>query len=73
MDWKLGDTNDLKEWIEKLAGASDERRTELLDLRKEICQMKLSFEAMQKKWTTSKASWRRWRSKQHGHKTYGYY
>jgi hypothetical protein len=49
MDWKLGDTNDIKEWIEKLAGASDERRTEISDLKIEIRNMKLSIEIIQKK------------------------
>jgi predicted nucleic acid-binding Zn-ribbon protein len=49
MDWKLGDTKDLKEWIEKLAGVSDERRTEISDLRNEICQIRQSIESMQKK------------------------
>jgi predicted nucleic acid-binding Zn-ribbon protein len=49
MDWKLGDTKDLKEWIEKLAGASAERRAEISDLRNEICQIRQSVDAMQKK------------------------
>ena len=49
MDWKLGDTKDLKEWIEKLAGASDERRIEISDLRNEICQIRQSVDSMQKK------------------------
>jgi len=49
VDWKLGDTKDLKEWIEKLAGASDERRIEISDLRNEICQIRQSVDSMQKK------------------------
>ena len=49
MDWKLGDTQDLKEWIEKLAGASAERKVEFSDLMNEISQIKHSIEAMQKK------------------------
>jgi predicted nucleic acid-binding Zn-ribbon protein len=49
MDWKLGDTQDLKEWIEKLAGASAERKTEISDLKHEIAQIRQSIDAMQKK------------------------
>lgn len=49
MDWKLGDTQDFKEWIEKLAGASAERKAEFSDLKNEISQIKHSIEAMQKK------------------------
>jgi predicted nucleic acid-binding Zn-ribbon protein len=49
MDWKLGDTQDLKEWIEKLAGSSAERKAEISDLRNEICQIRQSIDTMQKK------------------------
>lgn len=47
-DWRLGDTDDLKKWIEKLAGASEERRTEIADLREELKGIHRSVEAMQK-------------------------
>ena len=59
MDWKLGDTKDLKEWIEKLAGASDERRIEISDIRNEICQIRQAVDSMQKNWTISSTSLRR--------------
>ena len=49
MDWKLGDTEDLRKWIEKLAGASDERKTEISDLKTEIQLLRQSVDAMQKK------------------------
>jgi predicted nucleic acid-binding Zn-ribbon protein len=49
MDWKLGDIQELREWIEKLAGASAERKTEISDLRHEIGQIRQSIDAMQKK------------------------
>ena len=48
VDWKFGDTDDLKKWIEKLAGASDERRAEISDLNAELCAIRQSIEAMQK-------------------------
>ena len=48
VDWRLGDTDDLKKWIEKLAGASKERRTEIADLKAEIQGIRRSVEAMQK-------------------------
>ena len=48
VDWRLGDTDDLKKWIEKLAGASDERQTEIADLRTELQGIRQSVEAMQK-------------------------
>jgi hypothetical protein len=59
MDWKLGDTKDLKEWIEKLAGVSDERRTEISDLRNEICQIDSPLNPCKKNWTISSTSLRR--------------
>jgi len=49
MDWKIGDTQDLKVWIENLMGASAERKAEFSDLKNEISQIKHSIEAMQKK------------------------
>jgi predicted nucleic acid-binding Zn-ribbon protein len=49
MDWKLGDTEDLKKWIENLAGVSAERKIEISDLRNEIYQVKQSLDGMQKK------------------------
>lgn len=49
MDWKMGDTEDLKKWIENLAGASEERKTEISDIKNEIYKMRLSIEAMHKK------------------------
>jgi len=49
MDWKMGDTQDLKVWIENLMGASSERKAEFSDLKNEISQIKHSIEAMQKK------------------------
>jgi len=48
VDWRLGDTDDLKKWIEKLAGASEERRTEIADLNEELRGIRQSVEAMQK-------------------------
>jgi len=48
VDWRLGDTDDLKKGIEKLAGASEERRTEIADLRAELQGIRQSVEAMQK-------------------------
>lgn len=48
VDWRLGDTDDLKKWIEKLAGASKERRTEIADLRAELRGIRQSVGAMQK-------------------------
>lgn len=48
VDWRLGDTDDLKKWIEKLAGASEERRTEIADLRAELRGIRQSVGAMQK-------------------------
>jgi hypothetical protein len=48
VDWRLGDTDDLKKWIEKLAGASEERRTEIADIRAELQGLRQSVEAMQK-------------------------
>jgi hypothetical protein len=48
VDWRLGDTDDLKKWIEKLAGASEERRTEIADLREELKGIHRSVEGMQK-------------------------
>jgi len=48
VDWRLGDTDDLKKWIEKLAGASEERRTEIADLKEELRGIRQSVEAMQK-------------------------
>ncbi len=47
VDWRLGDTDDLKKWIEKLAGASEERRTEIADLKEELRGIRQSVEAMQ--------------------------
>ncbi|MFA7695140.1 MAG: hypothetical protein WCX63_06370 [Methanoregula sp.] len=49
VDWKFGDTDDLRKWIEKLAGASDERQTEISDLRTELREIRQSIDAMQKK------------------------
>ncbi len=49
MDWKLGDTQDLKDRIEKLMGASAEKRAELSDLKNEIGQMRQTLETMEKK------------------------
>ena len=49
MDWKLGDTQDLKDWIEKLMGASAERKAEISNLKNEIGQMRQSLESMEKK------------------------
>ena len=49
VDWRLGDTDDLKKWIEKLAGVSEERRTEIADLRAELRGIRQSVGAMQKK------------------------
>ena len=55
MDTKLtglineGDTRDLKDWIEKVMGASAERKSEILDLKVEICHIREAIEAMQKK------------------------
>lgn len=49
MDWKMGDTQDLKVWIENLMGASAERKAEFSDLKNEISEIKHSIEAMQKK------------------------
>jgi len=48
VDWRLGDTDDLKKWIEKLAGASEERRTEIADLKEELRGIRQSVEVMQK-------------------------
>jgi len=48
VDWRLGDTDDLKKWIEKLAGASEERRTEIADLKEELRGIRQSVEAMEK-------------------------
>jgi uncharacterized membrane protein len=44
-----GDTQDFKNWIEKLMGASAERKAEISDLKSEICQIRQSIESMQKK------------------------
>ena len=44
-----GDTQDFKNWIEKLMGASAERKAEISDLKNEIGQMRQSLETMQKK------------------------
>ena len=55
MDTKLtgifreGDTNDLKAWIEKLAGASDEKKSELQDIHADMQALRQAVEAMQKK------------------------
>ncbi|MFA5254951.1 MAG: hypothetical protein WC367_09820 [Methanoregula sp.] len=49
VDWRLGDTDDLKKWIEKLAGVSEERRTEIADLKEELRGIRQSVGAMQKK------------------------
>lgn len=49
VDWRLGDTEDLKRWIEDQTGASAERRAEISDLKNEIHQIRQSIEAMQKK------------------------
>lgn len=48
VDWRLGDTDDLKKWIEKLAGASEERRTEIADLRAELHGIRQTVEVMEK-------------------------
>ena len=48
VDWRLGDTDDLKKWIEKLAGASEERQTEIADIKEELRGIRQSVEAMQK-------------------------
>jgi len=47
VDWRLGDTDDLKKWIEKLAGASDEKRTEIADIKTELRGIRQSVEALQ--------------------------
>ncbi|MFA6364149.1 hypothetical protein [Methanoregula sp.] len=44
-----GDTRDLKDWIEKVTGASADRKAELSDLKGEICRIRQSLESMQKK------------------------
>jgi len=49
MDWKFGDTEDFKKWVESLVGASVERKAELSDLKYEICQIRESIEDIQKK------------------------
>jgi len=49
MDWKFGDTQDFKEWIEKIMGASAERNAEISSMKQDICLMKLSLNAIQKK------------------------
>ncbi len=55
MDTKLtgifreGDTTDLKAWIEKLAGASDERKSELQQIHADVQALRQAVEAMQKK------------------------
>jgi len=43
-----GDTKDLKEWVEKLMGASAERKSEIADLRDEIRLLRQSIETMHK-------------------------
>jgi hypothetical protein len=55
MDTKLtgifreGDTRDFKEWVEKVMGASEERRSEISDLKVEMRLVRQSIETMQKK------------------------
>jgi len=55
MDTKLtgifreGDTKDLKAWIERLAGASDERNGELLEIHADVQALREAVGAMQKK------------------------
>jgi uncharacterized coiled-coil DUF342 family protein len=49
VDWRLGDTDDLKKWIEKLAGASDEKNTEIQEIHAEIRALRQSVESLQKK------------------------
>lgn len=44
-----GDTRDLKAWIEKLAGASDEKKNELLEIHADVQALRQAVEAMQKK------------------------
>lgn len=43
-----GDTKDLKEWVEKLMGASAERTSEIVDLRDEVRLLRQSIEIMHK-------------------------
>jgi hypothetical protein len=49
MDWKFGDTDEFKVWIENLMGASEKRNAEILDFKNEICLIRQSLEVMQKK------------------------
>jgi len=55
MDTKLtgifreGDTRDFKKWVEKVMGASEERRSEIPDLKVEMHLVRQSIETMQKK------------------------
>jgi len=49
-----GDTDDFKKWIEKIADTSDERKREISDPKNENFQLRMSIEAMQKKWRESK-------------------
>jgi hypothetical protein len=55
MDTKLtgifseGDTKDLKAWIEKLAGASDEKTGELLEIHADVQALRMAVDSMQKK------------------------
>ena len=44
-----GDTKDLKAWIEKIAGASDEKKTELREIHADMQALRQAIEAMQKK------------------------
>lgn len=48
MDWKMGDTEDLKNWIEKLAGASSERKADLSELKVGLNRMQVTLDSMQK-------------------------
>ena len=47
--FKEGDTRDFKEWMEKIMGASDERRSEISDLKVEMHLIRQYLETMQKK------------------------
>ena len=47
--FREGDTKDLKAWIEKLAGASEEREIELREIHVEVQALRQAVDAMQKK------------------------